>query len=186
MKKLLILILSSIYIMCHCYKQSERKSQWAAPIKEKGVPNLFKVNNMLYRSGQPTKEGMKSLKKMGIKTVVNLCPNSSDKDEVSSTGLHIEQVKMNPWNIEDEDIIAVLRILGDKRNAPFLIHCLKGSDRTGIICAMYRIIYEGWSKEDALTSMVNGNFGYHEIWGNIKEYLIEVDIEKIKQEIGVQ
>ena len=186
MKKAVLIFLVLLTSCAAVDKDIVRKPEWATPVEIEGVPNLYKVNDILYRSGQPTKEGMISLKEMGIKTVINLRHNYSDKNEIGSTGLRMERVKINPWKIKDKNIITVLKILEDESNAPYLIHCRKGSDRTGIVCAMYRIIYEGWSKEDALDEMINGGYGYHNIWGNIKEYLKNTDVEHLKHEIKEQ
>ena len=37
-----------------------------------GVPNFHKVNDGLYRGGQPSRQGFESLAKLGIKTVLDL------------------------------------------------------------------------------------------------------------------
>jgi len=76
-----------------------------------------------------------------------------------------------------------MKILSHPENGPFLIHCQHGSDRTGLMIAMYRIIYQNWSKDEALDEMVNGGFGYHSIWRNIISYLKKVDIESLKKQI---
>jgi hypothetical protein len=39
-----------------------RPSEWAVPIQLPGVGNLYKINDNLYRSEQPSKQGMKNLK----------------------------------------------------------------------------------------------------------------------------
>lgn len=52
-----------------------------------GVPNLNKDDENLYRSAQPSEQGMRNLKKMGIETIVNLRSFSSDRDEIGDTGL---------------------------------------------------------------------------------------------------
>ena len=52
--------------------EGERPERWAQPIQMKGVPNLHKVSEDLYRSAQPTDEGMRNLKEMGVQTIVNL------------------------------------------------------------------------------------------------------------------
>jgi hypothetical protein len=49
-----------------------RPSNWAQPVKLDGAPNLHKVTDKLYRSAQPSAEGMKNLKNLGIKTIINL------------------------------------------------------------------------------------------------------------------
>ena len=65
---------------------TNRPSSWAQPIKMVGVPNLHQVSTNLYRSAQPTAEGMQNLKKKGIETVVNLRAFHSDRDEIGNTG----------------------------------------------------------------------------------------------------
>ncbi len=126
-----------------------RPSQWAVPIQLSGVPNLHKIADNLYRSAQPTRQGMKNLKLLGIKTVINLRPFYYDTDEIRGTELLNEELSVKPWHIEDEDVIRVLRIIRKKENGPFLIHCKYGADRTGVMSAMYRIVEQGWSQDDA-------------------------------------
>ncbi|HEX7917405.1 hypothetical protein [Rudaea sp.] len=51
-----------------------------------------------------------------------------------------------------------------------LIHCWHGADRTGVVCAAYRMVVQGWSKADARAEMFDGGFGYHAVWRNIPAY----------------
>jgi hypothetical protein len=46
---------------------------------------------------------------------------------------------------------------------------------------MYRLLYQGWNKADALDEMQNGGYGYHTMWKNIPVYLRDVDVEKIRR-----
>jgi len=46
-----------------------RPATWAVKLDRPGLPNLFKVNARLYRGAQPTAEGIKELKKLGVKTL---------------------------------------------------------------------------------------------------------------------
>ncbi len=154
---------------------------WAVPIQLPGVPNLHKINDNLYRSAQPTKQGMKNLKQLGIKTIINLRTFHSDTDEIRGTGLLDEQSSVKTWHIEDEDVIRVLIIIREKENGPFLIHCQHGADRTGVMSAMYRIVEQGWSKDEAIEEMVYGGYGFHSMWLNIIHYAKNVDIDKIKR-----
>ena len=80
-------------------------------------------------------------------------------------------------------MIRVLRILKDPAKGPFLIHCLHGADRTGTMCAMYRLVVQGWSKDDAIKEMTEGGFGYHAMWGNLIRYLRNVDVERIREAV---
>jgi len=160
--------------------EPDRPPQWAVPMKVQGVSNLHKINDSLYRSAQPTEEGMKNLEKMGIKTIINLRAFHSDKNKLKGTGLLNNELSVKTWHIEDEDVIRVLKIISKKENGPFLIHCQHGADRTGVMSAMYRIVVQGWSKDEAISEMVDGGYGFHSVWSNIIEYVKDVDVERIK------
>src|SRR5689334_13434204 len=62
---------------------TNRPSSWARPLTAPGVRNFYQVTTNLYRGAQPTVEGMKQLKALGIKTVINLRAFHSDQDEVA-------------------------------------------------------------------------------------------------------
>src|SRR4030042_3812035 len=49
-----------------------RPGHWARLIQREALPNLHQVTPTLYRGAQPTAVGMRQLKAMGVKTVVNL------------------------------------------------------------------------------------------------------------------
>ncbi len=161
-----------------------RPAHWAEPIELEGVPNLHRITPLLYRSEQPTAAGMKNLEKMGIRTVINLRYFNHDEDEVKGTNLRTERTKILTWRIDDEHVIEVMRMLKQTENGPFLIHCQHGADRTGLMSAMYRILEQGWSKEDALRELTEGGFGYHSMWRNIPRYVKSVDVEKLRAEIA--
>jgi protein tyrosine/serine phosphatase len=167
---------------------AEKKSpakQWAVPIQKEGFPNLFKVSDDLYRGAQPTEKGMEELKKMGIKTIINLRSFHSDKDEMKGIpGLVNEHIFMKAWHAEEEDIVKFLKIVTDKSRGPFFVHCQHGSDRTGTMIAAYRIVVCGWTKQEALDEMTKGGFGFHEIWENLVDFIEKLDVEKIKKEIS--
>ena len=174
---LIILIIASPALA----EELNRPFEWATPIKLPGVPNLHKMDDNLYRSAQPTKQGMKNLKQLGVRTIINLRAFHSDTAKVRGTGLLDEELSVKTWHIEDEDVIRVLRIIREKENGPFLIHCQHGADRTGVMSAMYRIVEQGWSKDEAIEEMVYGGYGFHSMWLNIIHYAKNVDIDKIKR-----
>jgi protein tyrosine/serine phosphatase len=95
-----------------------------------------------------------------------------------------DSLSVKTWHIEDEDVIRVLRIINKKENGPFLIHCQHGADRTGVMSAMYRIVVQGWTKDDAIKEMVDGGYGFHPIWSNIIHYVKNVNVDKIKRALA--
>jgi protein tyrosine/serine phosphatase len=162
-----------------------RRAQWAAPIEKPGLPNLHRVADGLYRGAQPTAEGFQELKKMGVKTVVSLRWLHSDRDLLGDTGLAYEHIYSKPWHPEDEDVVRFLKIATDQARAPVFVHCQHGADRTGTMCAIYRIAVCGWTKEEAIKEMTDGGFGFHKTWRNLVRYIQDLDTEDIKLRAGL-
>lgn len=165
---------------------SSRPASWAQPVKLGGVPNLHQVSTNLYRSAQPNAQGMQNLKRKGIVTVVSLRSFHSDREEIGKTGLGYEHIHMKAWHPEREDIVRFLQIVTDPKRTPVLVHCQHGADRTGTMCAVYRIAVQGWTKEEAIREMTQGGFGFHEVWENLPNWIEELDIDSIRKEAGIQ
>jgi protein tyrosine/serine phosphatase len=168
---------------------TSRPANWAEPVTVAGVPNLNRVTPTLYRSAQPLKAGFPNLISgpnggIGIKTVISLRAFHSDAKLAKSTSLRLVSVPIKPWNIHTQDVVqALAEIRRAEAEGPVLLHCLHGADRTGLITAMYRLLYQGWSKADAETEMRQGNFGYHAVWGNIPRFIANADLADIKRRV---
>ncbi len=163
-----------------------RPDSWAQPVTLEGVPNLYKVTDTLYRSAQPTSDGMQNLKKMGIKTVVNLRAIHSDRNEIGDSGLNYEHIRMKAWHPEEEDVVRFLQIATDPKRTPILVHCMYGADRTGTMCALYRITVQHWTKEEALRELTEGGYGFHEAWQNLHEWIEKMDVAAIEKRAGIE
>ena len=161
--------------------ETVREKTWAVPLELAGVPNFHKVSNDLYRGGQPTAEGFRQLKNFGVKTIINLRSLHSDRDEIANTGLAYERINMKPWHPEDEEVVRFLRIATDTNCVPVFVHCQYGADRTGTMCAIYRIVVQGWDKDKAIEEMTEGGFGFHSTWKNLNNYIRNLDVNDIKR-----
>ncbi|MEN6386304.1 MAG: tyrosine-protein phosphatase [Phycisphaerales bacterium] len=164
--------------------KDNRPTQWAIPIEQEGLPNFHKVSDVLYRGAQPDAQGIAKLKEMGIKTIVNLRSFNSDKGEIGKIEIGYEHIFFKTWHPEEKEIKRFLAIITDPSKTPVFVHCQHGADRTGLMCAIYRIAENGWTKEQALDEMMYGGFGFHAVWGNLIEYYKNLDIEKIKNSIS--
>ncbi len=167
--------------------QAEQASgrTWAEPLDLPGLPNLHKVSDELYRGAQPTAEGMKELQKLGVKTVVNLRFVISDRDKLEGTALRYEHINMVSFYPVTQDVVHFLKIATDPNCTPVFVHCQHGADRTGTMCAVYRVAVQGWSKDEAIEEMTKGGFGHHPIWKNLVQFIRELDIEQIKRAAGL-
>jgi protein tyrosine phosphatase (PTP) superfamily phosphohydrolase (DUF442 family) len=166
--------------------QAVRDPKWAAPMTVAGVGNLHRITGSLYRSEQPTAEGMRNLEKLGIKTVLSLRAFHSDEDEVEKTHLSTERIYIKTWHIEDEDVVKFLKIVTDPAKQPVLVHCQHGADRTGTMCAAYRVVVQGWSKDEAIREMTDGGYGLHQIWTNLKPWIQAMDVEGLRAKAGIK
>jgi len=167
---------------------------WASPISVfPGLSNLYRVSSILYRSARPSKEGFEYLNKrvglfrndLPIKTVLYLKTFFNKDNPVLSQHLESEDIVFNIWNTEDRDVIRFLHVVTDPTMQPVLVHCKYGSDRTGMMVAIYRIVIEGWSKTEAIDEMVNGGFGFgdHWVFTNLISYIKNLDVNAIKNKI---
>jgi protein tyrosine phosphatase (PTP) superfamily phosphohydrolase (DUF442 family) len=164
---------------------TNRPASWAQPLILPGVTNFYQVTTNLYRGAQPTVAGMKELKAMGIKTVVNLRSFHSDKDEVAGTGLKSIRFEVKPWHAEEEDVVGFLKAVTDTNNLPVFVHCQRGADRTGMMCSMYRIVVCGWTKPEAIEEMKDGGYHFSPVWKNLVAFIEKADIADIKRRAGL-
>lgn len=176
---LLILLVASV-VPLFLSAEDSRPANWAKKIDSPAIQNFFQVDDNLYRCAQPDQAAFLELEKRGVRTVLNLRGFHSDLDEARGTKLKLIHVPIDTWNITDSEVVSALRVLADKANYPVVVHCQHGADRTGIVVAMYRTVFQGWSKEGALKELTAGGFGFHTVWANIPKYINGVDIEKVK------
>ena len=90
---------------------------------------------------------------------------------------------MKAWHPEQKEAVRFLQMATDPKRKPMLLHCQHGADRTGTMCALYRIVVQGWSKDEAIREMREGGFGFHEVWSNLPKWLEDLDIKAIKKEV---
>ena len=162
-----------------------RPANWATGLNRPGLSNFYEVTTNLYRGAQPTAQGMTELHAMGIKTILNLRSFHSDHGLVSSGDMKLARLHMKPWHAEDEDVVVFLKIVGNNTNLPVFVHCQRGADRTGMICAMYRIVFCGWTKDAAIEEMKQGGFHFNPGWQNLVDYINHADVNELKKRAGI-
>jgi hypothetical protein len=141
-----------------------------------------------YRSGQLPADGFRhAFQRYGIRTVVNLQEEAKDPlipadwldgwrgragiresdlcrqhgvVYVSLDGGVLDHPGQDPGS-RPAVIDEFLTILDDpaKYPPPVLIHCKAGLHRTGLLTAVYRMEYEGWSKDRAVRELRANGFG---------------------------
>lgn len=135
----------------------------------------------LYRSGFMTARGFEdAIKELGLRTIVNFQDEYPDPDvelgfwekgTIKESELcrkhHVNYVFIPPDLISRRSspserpkaIDLFLSLLDDPTNYPVLIHCRAGLNRTGVMTAVYRMEYNGWSSAQALEELKANGFG---------------------------
>jgi len=160
-------------------RASPRPADWARPIDPSR--NLYEIAPHLYRSAQPQQRDAALLQSLGIRTIISFRAHHRDEDVLNLPGVKLVRIPMDTWAIGDDQIIGALRAIEHaQQDGPVLIHCQHGADRTGVVSAMYRILIQGWTRQQASRELERGNFGFHGIWVNIPHYLRRVNIENLR------
>ena len=159
---------------------SPASSRWAQPMELPGLPNLHKISDSIYRGAAPTAEGIRQLKERGIRTVVDLRDVGSP-DDLRGTGMMYVRIPATAWQPEEKDVVQFLQTVTEAGRLPVFVHCRRGADRTGMMCAIYRVAVQGWSKDQAIDEMTHGGFGFYSGWQNLVRYIRDLDIERIKR-----
>ncbi|MBJ7374072.1 MAG: tyrosine-protein phosphatase [Pseudomonas sp.] len=156
-----------------------RPAEWAQPVEAQF--NLFRMSPTLYRSALPDRSAVPLLNDLHVVTVINFLPDA-DSDWLSAPGIKQVQLPYRTNHVDDSDVLKALRaIQSAEADGPVLMHCKHGSDRTGLMAAMYRVVVQGWSKEQALKEMTEGGFGDSQHFHDSVRYVMQADVDRLHQ-----
>jgi tyrosine-protein phosphatase SIW14 len=125
------------------------------------IENFGKVNENYYRGSQPLAEGFMRLKKLGVKTVIDLRKDSEPEEpaEVRAAGMQYFNIPLKASRPATEEQTAYfLKLVNDPGNWPVYVHCKGGRHRTGALTAIYRITHDGWTADQAYREMKEYDF----------------------------
>ena len=134
-----------------------------------------------YRSGQLTEAGFReAVRDLGIRTIINVQDELPDpnvwhdhldrgtvKESELCKRLGVRYVWLPPDLVDPPEVekhrpIAIdqmLELLDDESVYPVLLHCKAGLHRTGVLTAIYRMEYQGWSRQAAFRELRAHGFG---------------------------
>jgi protein tyrosine/serine phosphatase len=127
-----------------------------------------KISDSLYRGAQPNLAHLGELKKLGVTTIVDLRSESrhtreQEQTQAESLGMHFVSIPVGGFNPPTSEQLAQFFLV--MRQTPvqkIFVHCRYGEDRTGVFIAAYRIAFERWSSDQAITEMLY--FGFKRHW----------------------
>lgn len=184
MKHFIIALLTLNLIACTTYPATTpRPEHWASVIKADA--NFYEVDTGVYRSEMPIADDMASMTAQNIKTVINLQYKNQDEDaKIFDKSVTLINEPILTWHVRPTQIARALYAIEQGREqGSVLVHCYHGADRTGIVIAMYRVIYQGWDIETARAEMKNGGYGFHKIWQNLDRMLSPIGVAQVRAEL---
>ncbi|GMV96103.1 MAG: hypothetical protein AMXMBFR83_04720 [Phycisphaerae bacterium] len=113
----------------------------------------------LYRSGYCEPGPLRRvIRENGIRTILSLLndePDSEDQrqeeDVAREAGVRIIRIGMPGDGRADFALLdEAAAVMADPANQPLLVHCYAGVNRTGAVCAAWRMKYQGWTAEAAI------------------------------------
>ena len=160
-------------------------SQKATLINE--AKNFYRVDERLFRSAQLDGSDAAKLHELGIKSIVNLRHFSRGGDRRAfGDQFWLANKPLQSWEIKPAQIADVLRTIRERqKKGAVLVHCYHGADRTGLVVAMYRVIYQGWSLDAARSEMIEGGYGFHSMWQDIAGFLTPQNEALVRAELGI-
>lgn len=173
MKAILLLALFLAACACTAERAPAPRDAGVAPVP---ILNFAKLTDGVYRGSQPDAAGFQALKDLGVRTIVNLRSHHDDRPLVAPAGLTVINIPLKADLFDadpptEEEVRAFFDIVNDPALQPVFVHCAHGKDRTGTMCAIYRMENDGWTAEAALEEM--RTFGYHEkLYGELREYVL--------------
>jgi len=144
------------------------------------IPAFDTVTPGFYRGGRPKEKGYDELKRLGVKTIVDLTGPSKQRDKHDSlAAAHGMSVVHAPMSIytrpTDENVLLFLKTVVDKKNYPVFLHCNQGHDRTGAMVAVYRVIVEGKGPKEGYREAEE-----HGFWAYRGEVVLKDYIHQLK------
>ena len=147
-----------------------------------GAKNFHVVSHgRIFSSAQPNRQQFIEMEKHGCVSVLNLRSHHSDLPIIS--GLQIKEYRVATHHMTEDDVKAALEVLRDAPK-PLLIHSCRGIDRTGLVVAAYRIVFENILPSEALSRYRDRANGLHRyLYRAFPRLIRKIDWEAMKKAI---
>jgi protein tyrosine phosphatase (PTP) superfamily phosphohydrolase (DUF442 family) len=137
------------------------RARQATGVSGVSIENFGKVNDNYYRGSQPLQGEFEQLKKLGVKTVIDLRKDSLREapEWARASGMKYVNIPLKASTpATEEQTTYFLSLVNDPRNWPVYVHCKGGRHRTGALTAIYRITHDKWTADQAFQEMKNYDF----------------------------
>jgi tyrosine-protein phosphatase SIW14 len=148
-------------------------AQPGQPLSKKDVPNFGQVAPGIYRGAAPTVAGLKKLKEMGVKTIIDLRIEKKGQTEEATTakqlGLTRIRIPMGAEAPTKAQVATFMKAMESAPSTPVFVHCQHGADRTGAMIGIYRVTKQAWTFDQA--------------WKEMRKYGFKIFLKDLKDSV---
>ena len=107
--------------------------------------NLYCIHPGVWRSSQPSPSQIRSLKKMGIRSIINLRGDNKfgsyalELEECKRQGIQLHSLRLYSQKMPSKEEVQVFLNVLQTVERPVLIHCKSGADRAGLASALVEV-----------------------------------------------
>lgn len=138
------------------------------------MKKYLQIHDYVIRAGRPeTDQQIKNLASADVKVILNLqsgffefVHGITNRETMMCLRNGIAPVRMElsdirpPAKEELDACLDLIKVCIDSKQI-ILFHCMSGVDRTGMLCAYFRVKYEGWDVERAIQEWKDMGMHYH-------------------------
>ena len=139
------------------------------------IDNFGRVNDNYYRGAQPQAGDYADLAALGVRTVIDLTSDDSEANEkrlVESAGMKSYRIPMTTHEPPTSaEVAEFMTIVNDPANQPVYVHCVGGRHRTGVMTAVYRMIQDNWTGDQAFKEMKQYKYGADFLHSEFKNFV---------------
>lgn len=119
-----------------------------------GVKAVTKLSDRMLRGAQPDgAAGMESLKKLGVKTILSVEePDLNETEAAKAAGIAMRNVATEYSGLPKPVIDKLVAAYRDLDGTTY-VHCHHGKHRGGAAVAVFRMTFEGFSSDEAISEM---------------------------------
>jgi tyrosine-protein phosphatase SIW14 len=125
------------------------------------IGNFGRIDDHYFRGAQPKAGDYRDLAALGVKTVIDLTRNgrADEPSLVQAAGMKFYRIPLTTSERPDQAAVQqFLSLVNDPANQPVFVHCQGGRHRTGVMTAVYRMMQNGWTANQAYDEMKKFRF----------------------------
>lgn len=123
------------------------------PAEYPGLHNVFQLSDDIVSGSEPHgPEGLRSLRDMGIQTILSVDGKEPDAQAAAELGMRYVHIPIQYSGFSEGELAEITKTFREL-DGPFYVHCFHGKHRGPAAAAVGRVVLDGASRETAIGEM---------------------------------